>query len=245
MTAGGMLGNEPGYRLAAEGREKAEDERLDPLGQLFDPGSRRRRDLVQPGWRCLEIGAGRGSMAIWLAERVGTSGQVVATDIDCRYLARLDLPNLHVVQHNILEDPLDVLGPGTFDLVSARLVLFWLTGKQEKAIHQMAACLRPGGWQLCDRRSGDQSRKSRLVRHWSGSAGRRMVADVDATEIVTGFGEIFHHDVEYLRPFDLLRGKYLSHLIGARRVRQRDVSLLSRWWPGRQGQVRRRPDDWY
>ena len=128
-----MLGNEPGYRLAAEGREKAEDERLDLLEQLFDPGSRRRRDLVQPGWRCLEIGAGRGSMAIWLAERVGTSGQVVATDIDCRYLARLDLPNLHVVQHNILEDPLDVLGPGTFDLVFARLVLFWLTGKQEKS----------------------------------------------------------------------------------------------------------------
>src|SRR5262249_57430183 len=79
------------------------------------------------------------------------------------------------------------------------------------AARRLSACTR----QLCDRRSGDQSCKSRLVRHWSGSAGRRMVADVDATEIVTGFGEIFHHDVEYLRPFDLLRGKYLSHLIGA------------------------------
>jgi SAM-dependent methyltransferase len=146
VTADGVPGSEPGYRLVAEGREEAEDERLDLLEQLFDPGSRRRRDLVQPGWRCLEIGAGRGSMATWLAERVGTTGQVVATDIDCRYLARLDLPNLRVVQHNIVEDPLDVLGPGTFDLVSARLVLFWLTGKQEKAIHQMAACLRPGGW---------------------------------------------------------------------------------------------------
>jgi len=146
VTAGGVRGSEPGYRLAAAGREKAEDERLDLLEQLFDPGSRRLRDLVQPGWRCLEVGAGRGSMATWLAERVGPTGQVVATDIDCRYLARLDLPNLQVVQHNILDDPLDALGPGSFDLVCTRLVLFWLVGRQETAIHQMAACLCPGGW---------------------------------------------------------------------------------------------------
>jgi SAM-dependent methyltransferase len=148
MATGGVLGSEPGYRLAAAGREKAEDERLDLLEQIFDPGSRHRRDLAQPGWRCLEIGAGRGSMAVWLAERVGPTGQVVATDIDCRYLARLDHPNLEVVQHNIVEDPLDVLGPGSFDLVCARLVLFWLAGRQETAIHKMAQCLRPGGWLL-------------------------------------------------------------------------------------------------
>src|SRR4029077_15118411 len=97
------------------------------------------------GWRCLEIGAGRGAMAAWLAERVGPTGQVVATDIDCRYLARLDHPNLEVVQHNIVEDPLDVLGPGSFDLVCARLVLFWLAGRQETAVPKMAQCFRPGG----------------------------------------------------------------------------------------------------
>ena len=146
MTSGGVIGGEPGYRLTATGRESAEDERLGLLEQLFDPGSRRRRDLVRPGWRCLEVGAGRGSMATWLAERVGPGGQVVATDIDCRYLARLDLPNLQVVQHNILDDPLDALGPGSFDLVCTRLVLFWLTGRQEAAIGQMVQCLRPGGW---------------------------------------------------------------------------------------------------
>jgi SAM-dependent methyltransferase len=146
VTAGGVRGGEPGYRLAAAGREKAEDERLDLLEQLFDPGSRRRRDLVQPGWRCLEVGAGRGSMAAWLAERVGPAGQVVATDIDTRYLQRLGLPNLRVVQHNILDDPLDALGPGSFDLVCTRLVLFWLAGRQEQAILRMVACLRPGGW---------------------------------------------------------------------------------------------------
>ena len=62
--------------------------------------------LVQPGWRCLEVGAGgRGSMAAWLAEQVGATGHVVATDVDTRYLSRLEFPNLEVIEHNILEDP--------------------------------------------------------------------------------------------------------------------------------------------
>src|SRR6202008_2421563 len=110
-----------GYRLAAAGREVAEDDRLTVLEQIYDPLSRLRRDMVQPGWRCLEVGAGRGSMAVWLAERVGPSGQVVATDLDLTYLERLNLSNLEVVQHNILEDSLDPLGPGSFDVVCSRL----------------------------------------------------------------------------------------------------------------------------
>ena len=83
---------EPSYRLAAAGREAAEHQRLSQLEQIYDPGSRRRRQIVQPGWRCLEIGAGRGSMAVWLAEQVGPSGEVVATDIDVTYLRRLEAP---------------------------------------------------------------------------------------------------------------------------------------------------------
>jgi len=134
------------YRLAAAGREAAEDERLDLLEQIYDPLSRRRRDLVQPGWRCLEVGAGRGSMAVWLAEQVGPTGRVVATDVDTRYLSRIELPNLEVIEHNILTDALDVLGPGSFDLVCSRLMLFHLKGRQEQAIRRMTECLRPGGW---------------------------------------------------------------------------------------------------
>src|SRR5437763_1143496 len=106
----------PGYRLSAAGREAAEDERLEILQALYDPGSRARRSMVQPGWRCLEMGAGRGSVAAWLAEQVGSSGEVVATDVDTRYLERLDVPNLRVVRHDILADPLDELEPGSFDL---------------------------------------------------------------------------------------------------------------------------------
>jgi SAM-dependent methyltransferase len=101
--------------------------------------------MVQPGWRCLEIGAGRGSMAVWLAEQVGPSGHVVATDIDVGYRERLDLPNLEVVQHDILEDSLEPLDPGSFDLVCSRLMVFHLVGRHDTAIARMAQCLRPGG----------------------------------------------------------------------------------------------------
>ncbi len=142
----GARGVGPGYRLAAAGREAAEDERLGLLEQIYDPVSRRRRALVQPGWRCLEVAGGRGSMAVWLAEKVGPTGHVVVSDIDLGYLRRLDVPNVEVVDHNILEDPLEPLGPGSFDLVCSRLALFHLVGRQELAIKQMVKCLRPGGW---------------------------------------------------------------------------------------------------
>ena len=38
------------------------------------------------GWNCLEIGAGDGSVARWMAARVGPTGFVLATDIDPRFV---------------------------------------------------------------------------------------------------------------------------------------------------------------
>ena len=135
----------PEYRLAGRGREEAEDDRLTLLERIFDPMSRRRRVMVvQPGRRCLEVGAGHGSMAYWMAEQVGPHGRVVATDIDAGYLRGLERSNLEVRRHDILEDPVEALG--TFDVVCTRLLLFHLTGRQEQAIRRMVQCLRPGGW---------------------------------------------------------------------------------------------------
>jgi SAM-dependent methyltransferase len=61
-------------------------------------------------------------------------------------LERLNLPNLEVRRHNILEDSIEDLGLGSFDMVSLRLVLFWLVGRQEEVIGRIVQCLRPGGW---------------------------------------------------------------------------------------------------
>jgi hypothetical protein len=90
---------------------------------------------------------------------VGQSGQVVATDIDVSYLQRLDLPNLEVHRHNIVEDPLEVLAPSSFDLVCSRLMLFWLAGKQEVAIRRMVECYDRGDGLLMRTATGARLRQ--------------------------------------------------------------------------------------
>jgi SAM-dependent methyltransferase len=121
-------------------------ERLKLLESASDPGTLRVLETigVGPGWRCLEIGAGAGSIASWLAERVGPTGHVLATDIDPRFLEPLaaDHPNLEVCRHDVVSDDLP---ESAFDLVHARMVLEHLP-ERERALCRMAAALAPGGW---------------------------------------------------------------------------------------------------
>jgi SAM-dependent methyltransferase len=121
-----------------------EEERLGGLSAFYDPGTRRHLDSVGvgAGWRCLEVGAGAGSIACWLAARVGPAGKVVATDLDTGLLERLAVPNLEVRRHDIVTDDLP---EGAFDLVHARLVLEHLAGR-DRALRRMAGALAPGGW---------------------------------------------------------------------------------------------------
>jgi ubiquinone/menaquinone biosynthesis C-methylase UbiE len=106
------------YVLDNAGKETST--RFDALSATFDPGTfRHLQDRgVGPGWHCLEVGGGSGSVATWLANRVGTSGRVIVTDIDTRFLDSLKVPNLEVRRHNIATDPLP---EASFDLVHARL----------------------------------------------------------------------------------------------------------------------------
>src|SRR6476646_7213532 len=96
--------------------------RLQAAEDLLDDGTQRvlERLGVAPGWRCLEVGAGGGSIARWLAERVGPDGHVVATDISTRDLDTSGLGNLEVRQHDIVGDALET---EAYDLVHARLLL--------------------------------------------------------------------------------------------------------------------------
>ena len=72
---------------------KTEHERLTRLGATLDPVTIQHLETigVTTGWRCLEVGAGAGSMAAWLCRRVGAQGHVVATDLDVKLLAPLRL----------------------------------------------------------------------------------------------------------------------------------------------------------
>ena len=123
-------------------------QRLAGLEAWFDPGTIRHLEEVgvREGWRCLEIGAGGGSIARWLARRVGSKGYVLATDLDTRFLEGLAAPNLDVRRHNLLTDEL----PGeSFDLAHARFVIEHLTDRMS-ALRQMVHALKPGGWLLIE-----------------------------------------------------------------------------------------------
>jgi SAM-dependent methyltransferase len=101
---------------------------------------------VAPGWACLEVGAGGGSIAEWLCKRVGDQGHVLATDVDPRFVGELGYPNLAVQRHDITVDELPV---NTFDLVHARLLLEHLSNR-DPALSKMVAALKPGGWLLVE-----------------------------------------------------------------------------------------------
>jgi SAM-dependent methyltransferase len=122
--------------------------RLALLESSLDPTTKRRAMALGlgRGWRCLEVGAGGGSIALWLSEQVGEEGKVVATDINPTLLEKLERPNLESRRHDILNEPLPV---GEFDLVHARWILHHLP-TPEIAIRHMISALRPGGWLLLE-----------------------------------------------------------------------------------------------
>ena len=66
------------------------------LEVTFDPSTIRYLTGVgvAEGWACWEIGAGGGSIARWLAEQVGPTGSVLATDIDPRFIPTSSWPSL-------------------------------------------------------------------------------------------------------------------------------------------------------
>jgi ubiquinone/menaquinone biosynthesis C-methylase UbiE len=123
-------------------------ERFPALSDLYDHATIRRLQAVgvAPGWQCLEVAAGGGTIAQWLAGQVGTSGRVLATDLDTRFLESLADPALEVRRHDIVRDPLPDLA---FDLVHARLILVHLP-ERELALAKMVGALKPGGWLVCE-----------------------------------------------------------------------------------------------
>lgn len=118
---------------------------MDHLAHLFDAHSSSMLSPIalQQGQRCLDVGAGGGSVARLLADRVGPTGEVVAADIDISRLSESG-PGVTVVQHDInggLTGPL----AGSYDLIHARLTLVHLP-RREEIFAMLAGALAPGGW---------------------------------------------------------------------------------------------------
>lgn len=132
-----------------------ERERLKRVAALTDPATFRylsKNVGVGEGWRCAEVGAGVGSVAKWLANRVGHQGLVDAIDIDTGFLDDVVAPNVRVIKQDITTARLK---SGSYDLVHAKILLMHLP-ERERVLNELAAAVKPGGWLLleeCDIRS--------------------------------------------------------------------------------------------
>ncbi|RAS67446.1 methyltransferase family protein [Lentzea atacamensis] len=137
-----------GYALDNAAAETVE--RFEALESCYDAAT---WDSLQhtgltAGWNCLEIGAGGGSIALWLAGTTGPGGRVTVTDIEPGQLTPglLSCPNVQVLRHDVVGDPLP---EAEFDLVHARLVLLHLPERRQ-VLQRLVRSLRPGGWLVLD-----------------------------------------------------------------------------------------------
>jgi len=121
----------------------AERDRLRSLTDLYDPTSLQLCEGLglADGWACLDVGAGTGSLAELLADRIGERGQVVATDIDIRFLQAIEGPNVEVLPLDITKEPPP---RADFDLVHARLLLEHLP-QRDDILLVLSLLVRPGG----------------------------------------------------------------------------------------------------
>ena len=126
---------------------KGERQRLDLMSKLLDPLHRSLLENLglRPGWRCLEVGCGNGSISQWMAGKVGPTGHVIATDLDLQYVKHLRQPNLEVRHLDILKEEPE---PGEYDLVTARAILHHIASPKT-AIAHMTQALKRGGVLLC------------------------------------------------------------------------------------------------
>ncbi|WP_232715334.1 class I SAM-dependent methyltransferase [Gordonia metallireducens] len=120
---------------------------VDTLAAMLDPTTT--RALAEcgavSGRRCLELGAGGGSISRWLANRVGPNGTVDAVDVDTSHLVEAPGLTVHTMD---LNDGLPDGGP--YDLIHARMLMMHLRRRRE-VFDALVAKLAPGGWLvLCD-----------------------------------------------------------------------------------------------
>ncbi len=138
-----------GRYFADDSPADREQVRLLALEALCDGATTRRLEAlgVGAGWRCLEVAAGRGSVARWLAARTGPAGRIVAADINARFLRGAALPaNVEVREQDLLESDFE---PQAYDLVHARALLVHVPNPEE-AVARLAAAVRSGGWLLIE-----------------------------------------------------------------------------------------------
>ena len=100
---------------------------------------------IHPKATCLEVGAGLGGLATWMAATLVPQGFVRATEARrelVKLAGRQAPPNMEVTQHDIVREPLP---ERCYDLIHARFVLEHLP-ERDAVLATLAAHLSLGGW---------------------------------------------------------------------------------------------------
>ncbi len=182
-----------------------ESERLVAVERAFDGQSRAGIGAagLRPGWRCWEVGAGRGSIANWLREVVGPEGRVLATDLDERWFTGGG--GVEFRRHDVTRDPPPAV---ELDLVHARFLLEHLADPLD-VIARLAAALKRGGVMVLEDSAGLEIaldppddvfdrlmpawRRAGASVGWDPSYGRALIGDLRAN----GLSDV--HGVEHRR----------------------------------------------
>lgn len=122
-----------------------EQDRLGLLQEIYDPITTSTLahilENLPVGPKVLEIGAGGGSIARWLAQAVRPSGTVVATDVDPGVVETLTGDHIDARLHDVT---IDEFPEASLDLIHARLVLSHLPDRTA-VLEKLRRWLRPGG----------------------------------------------------------------------------------------------------
>ena len=123
---------------------KGERARLRLMSDLLDPSSEFHllRIGVAKGWHCLEIGAGNGSLSQWLAQRVGSEGHVIASDIRTDLMKGIESGNLEVRRLDVVHEDLP---DAAYDLIAIRALLHHLADRRA-VVSKIVRWLKPDGW---------------------------------------------------------------------------------------------------
>src|SRR4051812_31366096 len=115
-----MADDTPAYLLTNAEPETAD--RFAGLEAVFDPVTRGHltRLGLRRGLSCLEVGAGSGSIARWMADEVGPAGRVLAVDLDPRWCRTDGRAQLEVRAADLATQPVP---DGPWDVIHERLVL--------------------------------------------------------------------------------------------------------------------------
>lgn len=186
------------------------------LAALLDPFTQERvRGLGGvAGLRCLEVGAGGGSVARWLADEVGSGGYVLATDLKPQHIPVHH--RLGVTRHDLVTEPLPA---ERYGFIHARLVLGHLP-ERRAILHRLVGVLAPGG--------------VLLIEDWDASRTDVVLAapDAGAAELYTRFQRTLGERVFSAHGTDRTWGRQVHGALLDEGLTEVQTVMHATAWPG-------------